>query len=132
MSLSDQTGSWSPLQEPAGVERCLDLAFDIAHRMSDPLLIERAVASAKAATAMEKPYIHWRPCSIAQGDAGVALMFGVFDICFPDQGWDRAAHRWIERASRGAEAEDRLPVGLFEGISGLAFTAAYLSRDGRR
>ncbi len=100
--------------------------------MADPLVIERAVASAKAATAAERPSIYWRPYSIAQGDAGVALMFGVFDTCFPDQGWDRVAHQWIERASTGTAADDRPLGGLFEGISGLAFAAAYLSRDGRR
>jgi hypothetical protein len=124
--------AWSPLQEPVPAKHSLDLAFDIARRMSDPLVIERAVASAKAATAVERPSIYWRPYSIAQGDAGVALMFGVFDDCFPDQGWDRVAHQWIERASTGTAAEVRPLGGLFEGISGLAFTAAYLSRGGRR
>ena len=128
--MSEHAG-WVPLCDAAGVERSLDLAFSIARRMSDPSVVERAVASAQAATA-EQAYIYWQPYSIAQGDAGVALMFGVFDACFPDQGWDQAAHRWIERASRGAEAAVGLPAGLFEGLSGLAFAAAYLSRGGRR
>jgi lantibiotic biosynthesis protein len=131
LNLPEQAASWLSLQEPEGAERYLDLAFDIAHRMSDPIVIEKAVTSARAATS-EPEFIYWRPYGIAQGDAGIALMYGYFDACFPDQGWDHAAHQWIERASRGAEAEEWLPVGLFEGLSGLAFTADYLSRGGRR
>jgi hypothetical protein len=69
---------------------------------------------------------------VAQGDAGLALMYGYFDACFPDQGWDHVAHKWIERATRGAQALERLPGGLFEGLSGLAFTVDSLSRGGRR
>jgi hypothetical protein len=125
------TTCWQPLYKPLRAQRVLSLALDIARRLADPAVIEQAVISAKAATT-EPASIYWHSYGLAQGDAGLALMYGCFDACFPDQGWDRVAHEWVERASRGAEAVERLPGGLFEGLSGLAFTVDFLSRGGRR
>jgi hypothetical protein len=132
ISLSaEPTTRWQPLYKPLRARRVLTLALDIARRLADPGVIEQAVISARAGTT-EPASIYWHPYGVAQGDAGLALMYGCFDACFPDQGWDSVAHQWIERASRGAEAAERLPGGLFEGLSGLAFTVDFLSRDGRR
>jgi len=128
---AEPTTHWRPLYKPLRARRDAALALDIARRLADPNVIERAVTSAQAGTS-EPASIYWLPYGVAQGDAGVALMYGCFDACFPDQGWDRVGHLWIERASRGAEAAERLPGGLFEGLSGLAFTVDFLSRGGRR
>jgi lantibiotic biosynthesis protein len=128
---SAPTTDWQPLYKPLRARRAVTLALDIARRLADPGVIERAVASAKAGTT-EPSSIYWLPYGVAQGDAGLALMCGYFDACFPDQGWDRVAHQWIERASSGAETAEHLPGGLFEGLAGLAFTVDFLSRGGRR
>jgi hypothetical protein len=125
------TASWQPIYKPLRAQRVLSLALDIARRLIDPGVIEQAVSNAKARST-EPASIYWHPYAVAQGDAGIALMYGYFDVCFPEHGWDRVAHEWIERASRGAESAERLPGGLFEGLSGLAFTVDFLSRGGRR
>lgn len=122
---------WQPLNIAARGQRVVALAREIAGRFSGGDIIDRAVTRARAAT-REPASIYWHPYTIAQGDAGIALMFGYFDSCFPDEGWDRIAHVWVERAARGAETAERLPNGLFEGISGLAFVVNYLSRGGQR
>lgn len=130
--MSNREGvAWQALFKPTRARRGLALAFDIAERLSDPAIVERALASAKSNTT-EPSSISWTPYGIAQGDAGVALMFGCFDACFPGEGWDRQAHHWVERAARGAEAVAHLPGGLFGGLSGLAFAVSHLSRGGRR
>jgi hypothetical protein len=123
--------NWQSLLDLEEAKRPLAVAFDVAKRLADPQVVERAVASARANTT-EPQSIHWHPPSIAQGDAGIALMFGCFDACFPDQGWDQLAHQSVERAVSGAENFNALSGGLFEGLSGAAFTVAYLSRSGRR
>ena len=123
--------AWRPVHRRTRSRGPLTLALDIARRYSDPALVERAVKSARAQSS-EPQSIYWRPEGLAQGDAGIALMYGYFDACFPDQGWDRVAHGWLERAAHGAANAARLPNSLFEGVSGLAFAVAYLSRGGRR
>ncbi len=122
---------WQPVYKQARAQRSVTLAFDIARRFGDPGIVERAVASARAGS-REPHSIYWHPYALAQGDCGVALMFGYFDACFPDHGWDRVAHQWIERAAQGAANAGELPNGLFEGLSGLAFAVAFLSRQGLR
>lgn len=130
--MSDRGGAnWQALYKPPRNRRALALAVDIAERLTEASTVERALASAKSNTT-EPSSISWNPYSVAQGDAGVALMFGCFDACFPDEAWDQRAHYWIDRAARGAEAAANLPCGLFDGLSGLAFTVGFLSRGGRR
>jgi lantibiotic modifying enzyme len=69
---------------------------------------------------------------MAQGYAGLALFFGYLDYSFPDEGWDRVARNHIELAVRATEKQPQISLGLFSGLSGLAFAASYLSRDGAR
>src|SRR4051794_6175105 len=41
--------------------------------------------------------------ALAQGSAGLALAFGQFDRCFPDEGWDAVAHGFLRTAVQHAE-----------------------------
>lgn len=74
----------------------------------------------------------WVPWSLAQGDAGLALMCGYADSCFPDDGWDIAAHRYLHTAATAVQEVAWPPAALFEGLSGLAFAAESLSRGNTR
>ena len=95
-------------------------------RLRDPSLVAAAgVASAGADR-------RWSPFSVAQGHCGVALAFGYLDRCFPEEDWDRRAHDHLTAASEAAERTGVSALGLYGGLSGLAFTARYLSYGGRR
>lgn len=72
------------------------------------------------------------PYQVAQGSAGLAIMYGYLDACFPGEGWDALAHSSLEVALRSVEQRAYLPTGLFAGLGGLAFVAWYLSRGGKR
>jgi lantibiotic modifying enzyme len=74
----------------------------------------------------------WRPHTVAQGDAGVALLCAQLDRCFPGEGWDVAAHGFLTSAVRSAEAIPQLGPGLFDGLSGLVFVATTLGRGATR
>src|SRR6516164_1765271 len=51
ISLSaEPTTDWQPLYKPLRARRVVALALDIARRLADPGMIERAVVSAKAGT----------------------------------------------------------------------------------
>jgi class I lanthipeptide synthase len=108
---------------------------DIAARLADLRRVETAVVIAPGQTAHPRS-IGWYPYSLAQGYAGLALTFGYLDACFPGERWDIVAHAHLERAVAGlstAYESKRMPgVGLFSGLTGLAFAACYLSRGGTR
>jgi lantibiotic biosynthesis protein len=76
--------------------------------------------------------VHWQPTSLAQGDAGMALICAYLDTCFPDQEWDRIGHRYLTAAAQSAEQTPFQSSGMFSGLAGVAFSALALSRSGSR
>jgi hypothetical protein len=57
---------------------------------------------------------------------------GYLDACFPDERWDIIGHQYLEIATRGVEKQTQVSIGLFSGLSGLAFAVWYLSCQGTR
>jgi lantibiotic biosynthesis protein len=109
----------------------IEAALTVAHRLKDPGQGESAAAL--AATQSEFPLLaHWSPPSIAQGNAGLAVLWAYLDACFPGEGWDATGKVHLELAVRSAERQAPAGPGLFSGIGGLAFAAAQLSRGGTR
>ncbi|WP_081593990.1 lanthionine synthetase C family protein [Nocardia brasiliensis] len=64
----------------------------------------------------------------ASGAAGCAVLLSRFD---GSEG-ERAAHRCLTAAVRELEHADVRPPGMFDGLTGLAFSALLLSRNGTR
>ena len=129
--LSTQTCSWQP-QLPANQKaRAMEIAREVATRLREHDNVVAAIAAAKGQTAFPRA-VYWQPYAVAQGDAGLALLCGYLDACLPGEGWDITGHRYLEIAARAAEQHYDLPVGLFSGLSGLAFAAQYLSQGGKR
>ena len=56
----------------------------------------------------------------------------IFDQCFPELGWDSVAHHHLGKAVQSIEQQASFELGLFSGLSGLAFATWYLSRGGKR
>ena len=99
--------------------------------MRDRRDIEAAYAAAARQTAFPG-MAGWQPVSLANGDAGLALVCGYLDACFPDDGWDRTGHGYLTLAADAAERQPHLPPGLFGGTAGLGMAAWSLSRGGTR
>jgi len=123
--------TWSSPLDPGRRVATAAVAREVAVRATDPERISAALAAAGRQTRYPQS-LHWAPYGIGAGDAGLAVLCAYLDRCLPDEGWDVAGHRFLEAATRGAERASALPVGLFGGLSGLAFAAASLSRDGSR
>jgi hypothetical protein len=110
--------------------RARDVAVEVARRATDVDLVADACAVAATQTAYPST-VRWAPGSVAQGDAGLALLAGQLDAYEPGVGWDVVAHHFLAVAARDAE---RASTGssLFSGLAGLGLAAALASRDGQR
>jgi lantibiotic biosynthesis protein len=84
-----------------------------------------AVAASRAQTSFPQS-VQWESGSIAQGNAGVALLCAAMDRAFPGEGWDCHGHAHLEAAVRAAHAR---PSGasLFAGLAGVGFAAVELA-----
>jgi lantibiotic biosynthesis protein len=126
-----RASAWTPALTGDLAAAARDAALDVASRLQSPDRIEAAAAAARNDTFFPRSTA-WVAHTISQGYAGLALLYGYLDNCFADQGWDVVGREHLERAARDAEAAGKLPIGLFSGLSGLAFAAWQLSRDGTR
>jgi lantibiotic biosynthesis protein len=115
-----------PLQEEA-----LRAAIYVAERLKDPVNAFHAAAAANAQSQFPA-FTRWTPPSIGQGNAGLCLFWAFLDQCFPEQRWDSVGKIHLEIAGRAAESYSGLGVGMFSGLSGVAFASLQLSRDGTR
>ena len=108
----------------------LAAARDVGGRVTDRRRVEAAVVAARGQTHFPTS-VHWEPGSVAQGDAGLALMCAYADRCFPGEGWDITGHRLLASAATHAE-RSALGPSLYGGLAGLGFVAAQLGRGGAR
>lgn len=122
--------AWKPVLTGAAQSAAIDAALHVGRRIADRERVQEAVTA--SATASRFPQLmEWVPYNIAQGDAGLALMFSYFDRCFPQAGWDIVGHELLTSAALSAEGV-QLPPSLFGGLSGLGFATMMLSRNGTR
>lgn len=123
--------AWRRLPRPELAARARKAALDVAERMREPVRVETAVIQARIQS--DNPTgPQWAPHGCAQGYAGLALLWGQLDRCFPGEGWDMVAHEHLDIAAQGAVTQRYLSPGSFSGIGGLAFAASFLSRCGTR
>jgi hypothetical protein len=122
---------WQPVLAGELAADALRAARDVADRLRDPAQVEAAAALARTQTQFPGSS-DWAPYSTAQGYAGLCVLWGYLDVCFPNEGWDLVGRQHLELAVRGAETAPPISVGLFGGVSGLAFGALQLSRAGSR
>ncbi|MFT3772109.1 MAG: lanthionine synthetase C family protein [Minicystis sp.] len=111
--------------------RAEEIARDVAARLASSERVRSAAASSLEQSRFPGQ-LAWRPASTAHGNAGLAVLFGHLDACFPDEGWDRAGARELACAARALEAGCVRGIGLFGGLSGAAFAAHASSRGGTR
>ncbi|MGB8701983.1 MAG: lanthionine synthetase C family protein, partial [Thermosynechococcaceae cyanobacterium] len=126
-----QNSSWSLHLKPDLAAIAATVAHKVVACMRLRSQIEAAVTAAAQQTTFPKS-IYWLPYSVAQGDAGLAIMSAYLDSCFPEESWDITGHHYLQEAARAAEAQVGIQIGLFSGLSGLAFAAWSLSRSGTR
>jgi len=119
---------WKQVLSASLAHRAVNMACQVAARLSDPMDVERAASIAYAQSNQEIK-VGWHPASVGVGYAGLALLFGQLERCLPGEGWELRAHNCLELAAY--ECEDISP-GLFGGFAGLALVTWSLSQNGER
>ena len=128
---ADGSSAWSPLLPPDLAARTQRVVLDVAGRLRDRDRVGLAIAAAPGQTAFPLA-VHWQAPTLAQGDAGLAVVCAYLDACAPEGEWDRAGHEYLASAGAAAEVPPSLPAGMHSGLAGLAFAAWSLSRGGTR
>jgi len=123
--------SWKPILTGELAAAASFAGREVSARLSVPSRVEEAATALQAQTAFPQ-FTHWAPYSVAQGYAGLALLWSYLDAISPEEGWDVTAREHLELAVRDVEGRADLPAGLFSGLSGLAFSAWQLSHQGTR
>jgi hypothetical protein len=122
---------WKPLPDRQLSTAALRIALNVASRLREPADVEAAVVEARLQSNLPNGP-QWAPYGLAQGYAGLALLWEQLDRCFPGQGWDAVAHGHLEIAAHGAATQLHLMPSAFGSLGGLAFAACYLGRSGSR
>ncbi|WP_372405253.1 lanthionine synthetase C family protein [Streptomyces luteireticuli] len=99
-------GKWTPVLPGETAEAVLRLAVALAGRP-------------RATPTRVRP-------GLADGGAGMALVYHQLDRCDPDAGWRAMADGYLAAAARGAARLGTADPGLHSGLSGLAFAARLL------
>jgi lantibiotic biosynthesis protein len=102
--------SWRPVLTGADAERARAVALEVASRLA---------AREHAAEDPPTP-------GLSSADSSTALVCAQLDRLLPEAGWDRAGHLHLTAAGRTAE-RDGTPLGLFNGVAGLGYTAQRLA-----
>jgi lantibiotic biosynthesis protein len=121
---------WTPVLAPSDAAAAAGVAREVAARLAGDRLAPAVRRAGQGGPGAARP--PWRAYALAHGRAGLALLLGQVDACFPGDGWDRAAHRQLEAAAGAAARHGRLPPGAFSGLAGLGFAALGCSRGGAR
>lgn len=121
---------WKTGLDPSRLERARLVVADLGHRLRDADTIDEVRRSTTSAT--REPSTHWYQPGLASGYAGLALTCGQLDRCFPGQGWDVVAHRYLAAAVASGAAVPGIGSSLFGGLAGLGFVALQLSRNSSR
>jgi len=124
---------WQAIVQGPLRDTALNVVGTIAERLRDPQRVAEfaALTLEQSGEETKRPWIGY---NVSFGDAGLALLFGQLDRCYPDQSWDRVAHGYLTSAGRSLESLPgaQLPPGMISGLAGLCFTTHYLSRAGTR
>lgn len=68
--------------------------------------------------------------SLAEGTCGIALTCGYLNKIYPNSSWDKLAHDYLKYSLEKQSYSQS--ISLFSGLSGMAFTASYLSQGSSR
>jgi hypothetical protein len=122
---------WFPGVNNSTASAALEVVRACTERLRCTRVIEQAVAAKLQQTAFPDG-IHWVGYSVAQGYAGLALLWSQMDACFPGDGWDLPGREHLTLAGRDLERWGGAPIGIFSGLTGMSFATWQLSRGGSR
>lgn len=129
--LRGRASRWAPAIDETRARAVLEVVHTVVSKLSSKPILNRAIAETQSQTAFPET-VQWIPYSISQGYAGLAVLWAQMDACFPGNGWDLAGREHLALAARNLERNGNAPLGIFSGLTGVAFAAWQLSKGGTR
>jgi len=118
---------WRRLLSGEDVERALSVAREVATRLTTPELVERTLAdSGRRITEAGAQARGWSRAGLSGAGCSAALLCSQLDRCEPGAGWDRRGHVGLSAAAEAA-GRGATPLGLYDGLAGLGFSAELLA-----
>lgn len=124
---STRPTAWPTIASESFRSKALEAALLIARRATDSQQVE--VSLARAVTQTRFPAtVTWTPWSVAQGDAGQALLCARLHQLFAVDGWDEVGREHLARAAHAVSAA-QVPTGAVSGCAGLLFIARLIEHN---
>jgi lantibiotic biosynthesis protein len=121
------TGDWRAALAHTDAERARAVAHEVASRLVDTTFVDATLA--RSAGALEEAGAQargWSGAGLSGANCAVALLCAQLDRVEAGAGWDRRGHTALSVAAQAA-GRDGTPLGLFEGLAGLGFSARRLA-----
>lgn len=113
------------------IQNVTDICLTLAHRFKDPIWIRQV--SLQKENFM--PYLQtypWDISTLSHGYPGFIILFSEMNDCFPDQGWDLVAHRYLMELIQEIEKSGVHNSSLFSGLAGICFAIHLASKENTR
>ena len=121
------TREWRALLSGEDAERARSVAREIATRLTTPELIESTLADTGRRLAESGAHARgWSRAGLSGAGSSAALLCAQLDRSEPGAGWDRRGHVGLSAAAEAA-GRGATPLGLFDGLAGLGFSATLLA-----
>ncbi|MGG1643113.1 lanthionine synthetase C family protein [Paenibacillus sp. NRS-1782] len=105
---------------------------EIAKRYRDPDQVRLCMQKVPQIEADGTKIDRWSDESLASGFPGICLFMSELDRLYPDDGWDRVGHQYLERIRIILEQQGIHNASLYSGLSGILLAIHSLSRKGIR
>ena len=123
---------WRPALGGVDADRARAVAIEVAARVLDDGRVERARGQTGAELARAgAPARGWSAPGLSGASTSGALLCAELDRLAPAEGWDRRGHMLLTAAARLGERDDA-PLGLYDGLAGIGYSAARLAAGRER
>ncbi|KJD47516.1 lanthionine synthetase C family protein [Paenibacillus terrae] len=130
-TISYTCDSWIPV-EGEMKDRISAVLLEIAERYRDPEQVRLWMKKVPPIESDGMKIERWSDESLGSGFTGICLLMGQLDRLYPEDGWDRVGHQYLERIRLVMEQQGIHDLSLYSGLAGILLAIRSLSRKGTR
>ncbi|WP_025684313.1 lanthionine synthetase C family protein [Paenibacillus maysiensis] len=130
-TISYTCDSWIPVEGEIK-DRISAVLLEIAERYRDPEQVRLWMKKVPPIESDGMKIERWSDESLGSGFTGICLLMGQLDRLYPEDGWDRVGHQYLERIRLVMEQQGIHDLSLYSGLAGILLAIHSLSRKGTR
>lgn len=123
--------AWRPLSGPLK-ERATHVLGCIVGRYRDPEKVRSMMQQVPQREIEGMRIDAWSDLTLANGFTGICLLLGQMDRLFPNEGWDKIGHHYLQQIQSSLEQRSIHSLSLYSGLAGVLVGVRALSREGTR